>query len=361
MINSLKLQPRHMVLMLALAVATYACYLLVAPYLGSIVLGFIVSLLFLPVHSRIFKLMPNSPNIASSLSCTLLTVMVLIPLLLVAIAIVDQGVNFMSNAYHWLTGGGAKELLSHPWVQTGFELLNKWLPFDTIKPEEFAQRAASLATEMSSTLVGASTSIVGNLTDTILNFSLMLFVLYFFLRDQEKIIDNIRHIIPLSRSQEDQILNEVESVAKSAVLGSFLTALAQGVLGGIAMALAGFPGLFWGTMMAFASFIPFVGTAMIWLPASIYLFLIGEWQWAVFLIAWGIVVIGSIDNFLRPWLMQGNTGMSTLLLFFSLLGGLQLFGLIGLIYGPIIFAVTLVLFRLYEVEFEGFLTQQDND
>ena len=359
--NSLKLKPRHLVLMLSLAVAIYACYLLIAPYLGSIVLGFIVSLLFLPIHARVQHKMPASPNMASALSCTLVTVMVLIPLLLVTAAIMDQGINFMSNAHQWLTEGGAKAFFAHPWIHSGITLLNKWLPFDTIKPDEFVQRAASTATALSSSLIGASTGLVGDLADTILDFSLMLFVLFFFLRDQDKIIDNLRHIIPLSRSQEDLILNEVGMVAKSAVLGSLLTALAQGVLGGIAMALAGFPGLFWGSMMAFASFIPFVGTAMIWLPASIYLFLTGDWQWGTFLIVWGVVVVGSIDNFLRPWLMQGNTGMSTLLLFFSLLGGLQLFGLIGLIYGPIVFAVTLVLFKLYEVEFEGFLEQQNKE
>lgn len=359
--NSLKLQPRHLVLMLTLAVAIYACYLLIAPYLGSIILGFIVSLLFLPVHAQIQKRMPASPNMASAFSCTLVTVIVLIPLLLVTAAIMDQGINFMNNVYQWFTEGGAKTFFAHPWIQSSFTLLNKWLPFDTIKPDELVQRAASTATALSSTLIGASTGLVGDLADTILDFALMLFVLFFFLRDQDKVIDNVRRFIPLSRSQENLILDEVGTVAKSAVLGSFLTALAQGALGGIAMTLAGFPGLFWGSMMAFASFIPFVGTAMIWLPASIYLYLTGDWQWGTFLMIWGIMVVGSIDNFLRPWLMQGNTGMSTLLLFFSLLGGLQLFGLIGLIYGPIVFAVTLVLFRLYEVEFEGFLTQQKKD
>ena len=155
-------------------------------------------------------------------------------------------------------------------------------------------------------------------------------------------------------------MDEVEKVAKSAVLGSFLTALAQGVIGGFAMTLAGFAGLFWGTMMAFCSFIPVVGTALVWLPASGYLLLIGEWQWAVFLIGWGIIVVGSVDNILRPLLMKGNSGMNTLLIFFSLIGGLQVYGLMGLIYGPIIFAITLVLFRLYEVEFHAFLEKQDN-
>ncbi|ABZ76557.1 protein of unknown function UPF0118 [Shewanella halifaxensis HAW-EB4] len=359
--SSLKLKPHHLALLFALAVAFYVCYLLISPYLGSIVLGFIVSILFLPIHTRIQHRMPNSPNMASVFSCTLVTVMVLIPLLFVAMAIMNEGINFMTNAYEWLTGGGAKSFLAHPYIQSGVALLNKWLPFDSIKIDELVQQAAGKVTQLSTSFLSASTGIAGDVADTFLDFGLMLFVLFFFLRDQEKIIDNTRHIIPLSRSQQGLIFNEVGVVAKSAVLGAFLTALAQGVLGGIAMSLAGFSGLFWGSMMAFASFIPFVGTAMIWLPASIYLFITGDWQWAIFMMVWGVVVVGSIDNFLRPWLMQGNTGMSTLLLFFSLLGGLQLFGLIGLIYGPIIFAVTLVLARLYEIEFKDFIEQQDKE
>ncbi|MCL1145944.1 AI-2E family transporter [Shewanella marinintestina] len=357
--DSFKLKPRHAILLLALAIACYACYLLVSPYLGAIVLAFIVAILVMPFHIRVQQHLPNSPNMASVVSCTSVTVMVLIPLLFVAIAIMNEGINFMGNAYQWLTDGGAKDFLAHPYIQSGVSLLNKWLPFDTIKIDEVVQQAAVKVTQLSSSFLTASTGLLGDVADTVLSFSLMLFVLFFFLRDQEKIIAGVRHIIPLSRSQEELLFDEVKMVAKSAVFGAFLTALAQGALGGIAMAMAGFSGLFWGSMMAFASFIPFVGTAMIWLPASIYLFITGDWQWALFLMAWGILVIGSIDNFLRPWLMQGNTGMSTLLLFFSLLGGLQLFGLIGLIYGPIIFAVTLVLARLYEIEFQDFIEQQD--
>ncbi|WWE58148.1 AI-2E family transporter [Parasalinivibrio latis] len=361
MTRPFKAEPRHWILIAVLAVAVYASYLLLEPYMGSIILGFIVSLLFLPVHNRIHGKLKNSPNISALLSCTLLTFIVLIPVLVVAIAIIDQGVTFTTNAYDWLTNGGAKEALNHPWVQSAFTTIDKWLPFNSIAPQELLQRATSAITKVSTQLVGISTRMVGDVTGFFVDFSLMLFVLFFFLRDNEKLIQALRHVIPLSRSQEDQILDEVEQVAKSAVLGSFLTAVAQGFAGGIAMALAGFPGLFWGSMMGFASFIPVVGTALIWLPASLYLFLTGDWQWGAFLVVWGVVVVGSIDNFLRPLLMQGNSGMSTLLIFFSLLGGLHLFGLMGLIYGPIIFAVTIVLFRLYETEFETFLEQQDKE
>src|SRR5690606_28175753 len=96
----------------------------------------------------------------------------------------------------------------------------------------------------------------GDATNFVLSFLLMLFVLFFLLRDHDKIVATLRHVLPLTRSQEDALLTEVEQVAKSAVMGSFLTALAQGIAGGFAMWLAGFPGLFWGSMMAFASFIP---------------------------------------------------------------------------------------------------------
>jgi predicted PurR-regulated permease PerM len=110
--------------------------------------------------------------------------------------------------------------------------------------------------------------------------------------------------------------------------------------------------------MAFASLIPFVGTALIWVPAALYLFFTGDTTWGLFMVFWGAVVVGSIDNFLRPLFMQGAT-MNTVVVFFSLIGGLQMFGLMGLIYGPLIFAIALVFFRLYENEFAEFLDAQD--
>ncbi|WP_281545624.1 AI-2E family transporter [Grimontia sp. SpTr1] len=357
---SFKAEPRHWTLIGALLLAAYACYMLIAPYMGSIVLAFIVSLLFFPLHEKIENRLPSHPNVAAALSCTLLTVMIIIPLIFVAAAILSQGVTFFTGAYEWLTQGGAKEILAAPFVKSGLALVDKWLPTDSINPQELVAKAASTLSAMSSQMLGMSSKILGDVTGVFVNFLLMLFVLFFLLRDHDKIINMLRHVSPLSRSQEDTLLDEAEKVAKSAVLGSFLTALAQGIVGGFAMWLAGFAGLFWGTMMAFASFIPVVGTALIWLPAAAYLLLIGQWEWAAFLAGWGVIVVGSVDNILRPLLMQGNSGMNTLLIFFSLIGGLHVYGLMGLIYGPIIFSLTLVLFRMYETEFHSFLEKQDN-
>ncbi len=346
--------------MVALLVAAFACFLLVEPYINSIVMAFIISLLMFPIHDWFEQKMPSHPNMASLLSCVVLTFIIVIPLLFVFAAIVQQGSVFSQNTYKWVTSGGIQDIFQHPLVVQGLSIVNEYLPFDKIEPKAIAEKIAQFATSFGSNLVAISAKILGDATNFLMDFFLMLFVLFFLLRDHEKIISAIRHILPLSRSQEDKILTEIEQVSKSAVMGSFLTAIAQGVAGGIGMWLAGFPGLFWGTMMGFASFIPVVGTALIWIPAAAYLFLTGDTTWAIFLTAWSVVIVGSIDNLLRPLLMQGSSGMNTLMIFFSLLGGLHLFGLIGLIYGPLIFAVTIVLFNIYEEEFKDFLNVQDN-
>ncbi|MGD8112095.1 AI-2E family transporter [Vibrio sp. NTOU-M3] len=359
MSNKVKITSSHWVIVVALLAAALACYLLVEPYVNSIIMAFIISLLMFPIHEWLERKLPNHPNIVAFLSCVVLTFIIVIPLLFVFAAIVQQGSLFSQNMYQWVTHGGIQTVFEHPWVVKGLSLVNTYLPFDEIDPQEIAQKVAQLATSFGSNIVGISAKILGDATSFLMNFFLMLFVLFFLLRDHDKIISAIRHILPLSRSQEDKLLSEIEQVSKSAVMGSFLTAIAQGLAGGIGMWLAGFPGLFWGTMMGFASFIPVVGTALIWIPATIYLLLTGDTTWAIFLAVWSIAVVGSIDNLLRPLLMQGSAGMNTLMIFFSLLGGIQLFGLIGLIYGPLIFAITMVLFNIYEEEFKGFLDQQD--
>ncbi|WP_347336211.1 AI-2E family transporter [Vibrio sp. qd031] len=343
----------------ALMASAVACYFLLEPYINSIVMAFIISLLMSPIHEWIESKMPKYRNTAAVLSCLVLIFIIVMPALTVVAAIAQQGVVFTQGLFDWVGSGGVNTAFESDMVVKGLAFINQYSPFDAITVESITVKITEFASTLGSTLLTISTKILGDATSFLMDFFLMLFVLFFLLRDNDKIITTLRHILPLSRSQEDRLLGEIESVSKSAVLGSFLTAIAQGFAGGFAMWLAGFPGLFWGTMMGFASFIPVVGTALIWVPATIYLFVTGDTTWAIFLGVWCVLVVGSIDNILRPLLMQGGAGMNTIMIFFSLLGGINLFGLLGLIYGPLIFAITIVLFKLYEEEFEGFLNQQD--
>jgi predicted PurR-regulated permease PerM len=328
------------------------------PFLQPIVLGILIGMLAYPLHDWMEGKLRGRKNLAALLGCLALSLLVLFPASLVLVAILKQGITYAMFVREWATEENIHQVLSHPWMQHVKTRLGEILPAAALDPAQIKAEAINIASTVGKKFAGVSTAMLGSITHFAINFMLMLFVLFFVLRDHDRMIAFMRHALPLSRSQEDVLFKEVRDVSKSALLGSLLTAVTQGLVGGIGLWLAGFPGLFWGAVMAFASLIPFVGTALIWVPAALYLLFTGQTEWGIFMLFWGAVVVGSIDNFLRPLFMQGAS-MNTVVVFFSLIGGLQLFGLIGLIYGPLIFSIALVFFRLYESEFAEFLDAQD--
>ena len=348
----------QLILLGFLAVSLYACYWLVKPFLQPIILAMLIGMLAYPAHDWLVAKLNGRKNSAAMISTLVLALVFLIPALLVLVAILKQGVSYSVIAKEWATGDNIHHLLNQPIMLQVKEWLQRVLPHNALDPEAIKAQALTSARVVGRNFAGVSTAMLGSLTSFMIDFMLLLFALFFVLRDHDKLIVFIRHALPLSRSQEDMLLKEVRDVSKSALMGSLMTAVTQGIVGGFGLWLAGFPGLFWGAIMAVASLIPVVGTALIWVPASLYLFVTGDSGWAIFMMVWGVVVVGSIDNFLRPLFMQGAT-MTTVVVFFSLLGGLQVFGLIGVVYGPIIFSITLVFFKMYENEFADFLDAQD--
>ena len=350
--------PNRLVLLVFLGVALYASYLVVAPFMEPIILGILIGMLAFPVHDWMENKLRGRSNLAALLGCLGLSLLILLPASMVVIAILKQGITYAVIFKEWATEENIHQILSHPTVQQIKTRLDQVLPDDALNPAAIKSQAIVTATTLGKNFAGMSTAMLGSITHFAVNFTLMLFVLFFVLRDHDKMLVFLRHALPLSRTQEDVLFKEIVDVSKSALLGSLLTAVTQGVVGGIGLSLAGIPGLFWGAIMAFASLIPFVGTALIWVPAALYLFFTGDTCWGIFMVFWGAVVVGSIDNFLRPMFMQGAS-MNTVVVFFSLIGGLQMFGLMGLIYGPLIFSIALVFFRLYTSEFAEFLDAQD--
>jgi predicted PurR-regulated permease PerM len=312
---------------------------------------------------------------AAIVTCTLLTLVVVLPVMLLLIALIQQGVSSINDIYDWVAAEKYEQLLKSPVLLSALELWEKFgvylkKIFPQIKFEIFSidtdlikleKTLLSMSTYTAQFLLNQGTFLLGNITAIIGKFFLMIFTFFFLVRDYDKIVNQIFHLIPLSTSEENRIINRVREVSRSAILGTLVTAIAQGTVGGITFWLAGLPGLFWGTIMAFASLVPLFGTALIWVPAAIYLLLSGRWMASLFVTFSCIIFVGMIDNFVRPLFMQGSSDMSTLLIFFSILGGMQYFGLIGLLYGPLIFGLTLVLLYIYSIEFETFLKFQDEN
>lgn len=352
-------KPGRILLLAALLFALLGSAAIFQPYLHPIVVALLLSTLCHPLNERLSGLLGNRTGWASLLTCLLITFVVVVPLVLALIALLDQGAGYARMLIAWVSQGGLSDAMQWPvvvWVTT---LAADWLPAEYLSPDYLKQQVITAATALSGNLIGLSRQMAGGLLAMVFDLGLMILVLFFALRDHDRLLVFLRNAVPLSRSQEDHLLEETASVTRSVLLGNVVTALLQGAAGGFAMWVVGFPGFFWGSMIAFASFIPVIGTALIWLPAAIYLIVTGDTVWGIALIVWSVVVVGSIDNIVRPMLMSGAAAINGLVIFLAIIGGLQLFGMIGLLYGPLIISLTLVLYRMYTDEFKGFLDRQD--
>ena len=353
------LKPGRMLLLGALLLALAGSAAMFWPYLHPILIALLLSTLCHPLHEQLSRLLGHRPSWAALITCLAVTFVVVVPLVLALIALLNQGAGYVRVLIDWVSGGGLTEALNWPVVVWVRNTLSVWLPEEFLAPDSLKSQVVGAASTLSTMLISFSRELAGGLMSMVFDLGLMVLVLFFVLRDYDKLTSFLRNASPLSRSQEDHLIEETASVTRSVLLGNVVTALLQGIAGGFAMWVTGFPGFFWGAMIAFASFIPVVGTALIFLPAAGYLFFTGDTGWAIALIVWSVVVVGSIDNIVRPMLMSGSAAINGLVIFLAILGGLQLFGLIGLLYGPLIISLTLVLYRMYSQEFDGFLSAQD--
>ncbi len=185
-----------------------------------------------------------------------------------------------------------------------------------------------------------------------MHFFLFLVALFFFLKDGAGMVARLKYLTPLREEQQERILDTLRRVSRSVLAGGFLVAALQGVVGGVGLAFVGIPALFWGTVMALSAFVPVVGTGLVWAPAVAFLLFTGEWKSAVFLALWCGILVTSIDTFLRPYLMRDASGVPVLFLFLAILGGIQAFGVFGLLYGPIILTFAVVMLKIYADEYK---------
>ncbi len=365
--NPMKLNFSHYFLFFLIFLVLVACYNIIQPYLHPIILAMIFAAVFSPVHRRIVECVRGRENLGAFLSCLFLSLVVVLPLIMISFALIRQGIQSINGIQEWIAQGGYMKLIEHRFVIKIMASIETFLPdvqkvFPDIDPRNLKidQILLQVFTSAGKTLVSHGGQFAGNIASFSGKFFLMIFTFFFMVRDEKKMFKGILHLIPLNAQQEDQIMSKIRTVARSALLGTLVTMVAQGVAGGIAFAISGLPGLFWGMVMAFASLVPLVGTALIWVPAAIYLFLSGSWGLGIFMVLWCVIVVGSIDNFVRPLFMQGSADMSTLVIFFAIIGGINYFGLIGLLYGPLIFGLAIVLLYIYNLEFEPFLNHQDS-
>jgi predicted PurR-regulated permease PerM len=209
--------------------------------------------------------------------------------------------------------------------------------------------------ELSAFIVAEGWQLVGGLTNFIVNAVITLFTLFFLFREGRSMRRRAAAILPLSSEQVEKLFNGVENTIIGTVYGGLVVAAVQGALVGLALWMLGIPSpVLWGVVASFFALLPLVGTAAVWLPASVYLLATGSWVKAIILAVWGMFIVGTIDNVLRPYLISGRVQMHTLLIFFAVFGGVNVFGFLGLFIGPVILAVTITVLGLLRDEAKSF-------
>jgi predicted PurR-regulated permease PerM len=199
----------------------------------------------------------------------------------------------------------------------------------------------------SGALANRTVGVVGGVLSAVVQTLLVVFTMFYLFRDGSAIRHAASDVLPLERSQSRDVIGRTREVIAASVYGVLVISAIQGILGGTVFLLLGLPSpLLWGVVMFFLSMIPMAGAFLVWAPAALYLAFSGAWGKAIFLTAWGVLVVGSIDNFLSPRLVGKRTRLHELLIFFSVLGGLQVFGVLGLVLGPVTVALTLALFEV---------------
>ena len=341
-----------------LAVSLYFAYQVLNPFLHNICIAVILASLLHPVHWRLRAALKGRDTLAALCSTLLVLVLIILPMFLFMGALVGQAVKSIAGVQAWLKTAHLDTWLSGEsispyvtWVQQTFP----WLELD-ISKLDVRNSLLDLSKNMGQIMIDLGTRMLGNFIGVLLDFLIMLFVLFFLFRDGESMLRQLKHLSPLHDDQEDRILRRMRDVARSVVVGSFLVAICQGLVGGLGLAIVGVPALFWGAMMGFASLVPVVGTMLIWGPAALYLLIVGDWQGALIITGWGAVIVSSIDSFLRPMLMKGQAQMSTFWVFLSIIGGIKFFGPLGILYGPMILALAMVMLGIYADEYSDQLS-----
>ena len=340
---------------LLLVVAVTALFLAVTwPFLKPLLLGALLAGLFHPLYRWITRLLGGHASLGAAVTLLVLFVLGLGPVSAFLGIVLQQALTMSDQAIPWLNQhlGAATTFNVQEWVVEKFPALAKYVP----SQEQLLQQVGTAAKTAGTFLVGFASRMTATTAVFLLNLFVMLYAMFFFFRDGDKILERIFYYTPLNDEDETRMLTQFASITRATVKGTLVIGIIQGALAGIAFWVAGIDGAaLWGTIMTVLSIIPGIGAALVWVPAVIILFITGQHLTATLLAVWCAAVVGTIDNFLRPVLVGRDAKMPDLLILIGTLGGLFLFGPIGFIVGPIVCGLFLTVWDIYGATFREVL------
>jgi len=349
-------QFRRNFVLLMLLLITIAFIATIKGYIAALFLAAVLTGMVYPVYRWLVGRFGGHANLASVTTLLLVLGTIVVPLIVFLGIVAAQAVEVTQVVAPWV-----ERQLQNP--ANGEDALPEWVPYaDRLEDysTQIMARVADLARKTGGYLVGSVSKVTQFGASFLINLFVMFYAMFFFLIDGPRMLRTLLGYLPLSSSDKDNLVRVGLSVSRATIKGTLVIGIVQGALGGLGLAVAGVTGwAFWGTIMVVLSIIPGIGTALVWVPAVIYLLISGETVAGVGLAIWSAAVVGTVDNVLRPRLVGREAQMPDLFILVSTLGGLSLFGALGLVVGPVIAAFFLTALAIYGQMFKDELSDTE--
>ena len=344
-------QIQQRVLVILLIGVTLAFGWILLPFFGTIMWGAIIALLFTPLYRRLLPRLRQRRTQAALLTLLVVLLVVVLPFAVVTASLAREA----AGIYQHIDSG---EWDPAQYMRGIFEALPEWatglLERFGFNDFDALQRQLVSSLKQASQLIGQQALGIGmNTFDFVASLFITLYLAFFLIRDGGGVVRALRDVLPLAPAHKRELADKFVTVVRATVKGNLLVAAIQGVLGGIAFWFLGVGGaLLWAVLMAFLSLLPAVGAGLVWLPVALFFLLSGAVWKGLALVAWGVLVIGLVDNLLRPMLVGKDTRMPDYLVMISTLGGMAVFGINGFVLGPAIAAMFIATWHIYGAKHE---------
>lgn len=343
------------VFVLLLVLAVSALFVAVTwPFLKPLLLGALLAGVCHPLYRWLTRVLGGRGALAAGLTLLILFLVVVGPLSAFLGLVVSQAVSVSQEAIPWVQAhfGAASTFNAHDWLVQRFPIVAPYVP----EQAKIVETVGAAAQSAGGFLVAGASRVTAGTAGFVLDLFVTFYAMFYFLREGHHVLAKIFYYTPLNDADESRVLQQLASITRATIKGTLVIGAIQGALGGIGFFFTGLDGAaFWGTMMAILSVVPGIGSALVWIPAVIYLFISGHTIAGFLLLTWCAVVVGTIDNMLRPVLVGKDTKIPDLLILVGTLGGLFLFGPIGFIVGPIVCGLFLTVWEIYGVTFRDVL------
>ena len=321
-----------------LVVLAYLVFLVFQPFLAPLAWAVVLVVVSYPIYSRLAR--KWGATLAATASTVGVILILIVPALLVTGAFIHQGVEAVQEVQQQIQSG------HFSWVNDLWLRIQERFP--DANPGNLTTVIHRYADTGASYLGSRLGAVLRNTAVFLFHLTVMILAMFYLFRDGDSIVARLREVLPFEKAHRDRMIDETRELILASVTSSLVAAVAHGVLGGLAFGLTGIRApIFWGVMMGFFSLIPVVGSALIWVPAAVSLMVDGHIGMGIALMIFCSVIVGLVDNIIRPWMISGRAEMGGLVVFVSVLGGISVFGMLGVVLGPIVVAAGASMLDLY--------------